>query len=415
MLQVGIFGPLETQPPAQNEVAGDIGNVDDAATRTAEPVPVPVPPPSSATGPPSSEELDASRKRLQQQQLPNGSPVKRPRLSNGYENGHDAGINDTATPMDIDPTEPQPHPQDNHAYPSPLEGEQAQTPIVHTDGPEQGTQMEKVEELLPETTFIRLANDARPTNNNNNSNASPTPDDGPHANAPILLSCEWNPKDPSVLAAAGTDALARVWTVPRHTTSDEPNHDHVFSHGLPLLESDAPPSTTVTALAWTSDGSTLAVAVDLGSKATINICSSDGVLLQELAPSEPPVIKLCWNPSNTALLAISPDKSGALVTVYDASAGNFLSYHLPGHEILTTPLDATWTSDSDFMLSGGDMLASFYCSNSSIVEVKKFDTKEDDSFTQVLFDWRSKLIATSSDKGVLDVSNRSFPVDFVHC
>lgn len=296
--------------------------------------------------------------------------------------------------------------QDNHAYPSPQEGEQVSTPILHTEGPEQATQVDKVEELLPDTTFIRLG-DARRANDaaSSTTDANESP-----ANAPILLQCEWNPKDPSVLAAAGTDALARVWTVPRYTTTDgEPGSDNVFSQGLALLDPDTPASSTVTSLAWTSDGTTLALAIDLGKKAAINICSSDGILLQTMEPSEPPIVKLAWNPSNTALLSISPDKGGALVTVYYAAAGksenadSSLSYLIPDHDILGTLIDAAWTSDSEFLLSGGDMLVSLYCSDSAIVQNRKFDTREDDSFSQVLFDWRSKLAATSSDKGVLDV------------
>lgn len=317
--------------------------------------------------------------------------------------------------MDVDaPEDHHQQIQDNHAYPSPQEGEQVSTPILHTEGPEQATQVDKVEELLPDTTFIRLG-DAR---NSNDAAAVTTDANDSSVNAPILLQCEWNPKDPSVLAAAGTDALARVWTVPRHAATDgEPGPDNVFSQGLALLDPDTPASSTVTALAWTSDGTTLALAIDLGKKAAINILSSDGTLLQSMEPSEPPIVKLAWNPSNTALLSISPDKGGALVTVYYAAAGksdnadSSLSYFIPDHDILgaLTLIDATWTSDSEFLLSGGDMLVSLYCSDSAIVENRKFETRKDDSFTQVLFDWRSKLAATSSDKGVLDVRLRSFP------
>jgi len=392
-LQVGIFGPLITQPPAKVEAH-------DSVDETARIPATSLPPPSTGLQP--GEEADASRKRLPQQ-LPNGSPVKRPRLSNGYDHGpSETPAPVTTMPMDIDTQENQvSQPHDNHAYPSPLEGEQAPTPIVHTDGPEQGTQVDKVEELLPETTFIRLVDDARQTNDTNDATVGPT-------NAPIILQCEWNPKDPSILAAAGTDALAHVWTVPHGTNSEgEAARDHVFSNGLPLLDPEAPSTTTVSALAWTSDGTTLAVAVNLESKAAIHICSADGILLQTLAPSEPPVVKLCWNPSNTALLAISPDKGAALVTVYYASKGNSLSYRVPDYEILNSPLDATWTNDFEFILGGGDMLIGLSCSDASIHETRKFGTEKDDSFTQVLFDWRSKLTATSSEKGTLDLWDES--------
>ncbi|KAJ2958230.1 hypothetical protein NQ176_g11195 [Zarea fungicola] len=118
---------------------------------------------------------------------------------------------------------------------------------------------------------------------------------------------------------------------------------------------------------------------------------------------EPPVVKLLWNPSNTGLLAISPEKGGAVVTVYSSRTGTSLSHHLPNQDIGATPLDATWIGDSDFLLCGGDLLICLHCTDSSIVQVRKFETKDDDSFSQVLFDWRSRLAATSSDKGVLDL------------
>ncbi|OAQ96429.1 hypothetical protein LLEC1_06621, partial [Akanthomyces lecanii] len=220
-------------------------------------------------------------------------------------------------------------------------------------------------------------------------------------NAPILLQCEWNPKDPSALAATGTDALARVWTVLRTTTPGQ-SQDHV-SHAHTLISPDTPRTTTVTALAWTSDGSNIAVAADLGSQAAVNIWSAEGIHVQSMEVPEPPVVKLLWNPSNTGLLAISPEKGGAVVTIYSSRTGTSLSHHLPNQDIGATPLDATWYSDSDFLLCGGDLIACLHCTDSSIVQVRKFETKDDDSFSQVLFDWRSRLVATSSDKGVLDL------------
>lgn len=343
--------------------------------------------------------LEAARKRS----LPNitngnGSSPKRARLSNGYENGTESAPG-SATPMDVDNS-------DNHAYPSPLEGEQVPQPTSRTDGPEQGTQVDKVEELTPNTTFIRLADDPPSDPSDPATAAAPTSTSPPaNENAPILLQCEWNPKDPSALAATGTDALARVWTVSRDTTTPGQSQDLV-SHAHNLISPDTPRTTTVTALAWTSDGAAIAVAADLGSQAVVNIWSAEGIHVQSMEVPEPPVVKLLWNPSNTGLLAISPEKGGAVVTVYSSVTGTSLSHHLPNQDIGTTPLDATWINDHDFVLCGGDMLVSLHCAEpeNAIVQMRKFETKPDDSFSQVLFDWRSRLAATSSDKGVLDVS-----------
>ncbi|POR38992.1 F-box-like/WD repeat-containing protein TBL1X [Tolypocladium paradoxum] len=418
--QVGIFGPLNAQVPTKMEEDED----DNAAT----PAPVAA----------AADEADALRRRAQHQhQLPNGSPAKRPRLSNGYDNGADAGASASAaaatttttttttsttttatTPMDVDHHHPPPHPHDsglphhdnssNHAYPSPLEGEQLPPPIAQTDGPEQGTQVDKVEELSPDTTFIHLMDeDRKPRSSGSETTPSPSPASAAGTeNAPVLLQCEWNPRDPSILAAAGTDALARVWTVSRATAPD-PGLDHVSPHAHTLLDPDTPKSTTVTALSWASDGTAIAVATDSGSQAAVSVWSADGIRMQTMEVSEPPVIKLSWNPSNSALLAISPEKSGALITVYSSPSGFAYTYHLPGLDIAATPLDAAWTNDAEFLLCGGDLLLCLRCAESSIVQIRKFETKEDDSFTQVLFDWRSKLAATSSDKGTLDLWDES--------
>ncbi|KAK2600172.1 hypothetical protein QQS21_005117 [Conoideocrella luteorostrata] len=448
-LQVGIFGPLNSQPVAKSEECQE-GN---------------------AVG----GEAEASRKRFQDQ-LPNGSAAKRQQLSNGCVDvsaasipvntgatatataiasalapasastsasaatapnttitsattADTSGTTNTSTsssaaasmpmpmPMDVDNrahvhfydySQPHPHdsqqdPSNNHAYPSPLEGEHLPPPIAHTDGPEQGTQVDKVEELSPDTTFIRLMDDDRSVSE---ATATPSPSPASAENAPVLLQCEWNPRDPSILAAAGTDALARVWTISR-ATAPEPGKDHVPPKAHTLLDPETPRTTTVTALSWTSDGRAIAVATDLGSLAAVSVWSSDGVLLQTMEVSEPPVIKLSWNPNNTALLAVSPEKGGALITIYSSATGNAYAYHLPGHDIAATPLDATWTNETEFLLTGGDLLLCLRCTDTSIVQVRKFETKEDDSFSQVLFDWRSRLAATSSDKGTLDLWDES--------
>src|SRR6185437_12489555 len=131
--------------------------------------------------PAADEENENARKRPvdnDQPQNQSGPPGKKPRLSNGYENGFDA------TPMDIDDDQN----GDENAYPSP---EQLPSPVVATNGPEQGTQVDKVNDLTTEEIFLELSED-------------------PTARNAVLLQCEFNPRDPMILAAAGTDALARM-------------------------------------------------------------------------------------------------------------------------------------------------------------------------------------------------------------
>ncbi|PTB43445.1 hypothetical protein M441DRAFT_67190 [Trichoderma asperellum CBS 433.97] len=384
VLRNGIFGPLEVQPPAKTEEEEDDEDVDA----------------------PGEDEVELSRKR-NQNSLPNGSASKRPRLSNGCESKSDAATVSTPMAMEVDQQENhQQHDddqslQDNHAYPSPLEGEQVPLPIVRTEGPEQGTQVDKVEQLFPKTTFIRLMD------TNCATETAPSPSPAGTENAPILLQCEWNPRDPSILAAAGTDALARVWTISRATATEHGEH-HVSPHAHALLDPDAPKTTTVTALAWTSDGTAIAVASDCGgSRAAIHVWSAGGELLQSMDVAEPPIVKLLWNPSNSALLAISPEnKVGTSITVHSATSNKSFRYGLSGHS-LDTGLDAAWTGDSEFLICGGGVFECLSVGETSIQRARKFETKEDDHFAQVLFDPLSQLVATSSDKGVLDLWDES--------
>ena len=170
-----------------------------------------------------------------------------------------------------------------------------------------------------------------------------------------------------------------------------------------MLDRSTPKTTTVTALSWSSDGDRIAIATDAASKSVISIWGLDGTLEQEFEITDLPVVKLSWNPSNTALLAISPDKSGAMVAVYSLARSAQHTYSLPNYDNASS-MDATWTSDNDVLLCGGDVLTALHYTEQGVVLSRKFETRSEDSFRQVLFDWRSKLAATSSERGNLDVS-----------
>ncbi|KAI1083733.1 WD40 repeat-like protein [Whalleya microplaca] len=391
-MQLGVFGPLLAHAPSHQQQQADEVDQEDEAETDAAVVSALVP---------SGGDLENNRKRQidRQQQPPllNGSPAKRPRLSNGYENGVDAAT----TPMELDGQN-----GDNHAYPSPLEGEQAPTPTPRTDGPEQGTQVEKVEELAAETTFIPLDSslDDAPTSSPTTALSRIHSD-----SAPVLLHCQWHPRDPTVLAAAGTDALARIWNISRGATTDPASGGHV--NGIApnfhtLVEDDIQPRATVTAMAWNWDGTAIAVATDSDSKARITLWTPEGSHIHHFEVAEPPVIKLRWNPDNAAILGIAPDNGGALITVYHAITSNSMTYFLPTHNLETDPLDAAWTSETEFLLCGGDLLVALKCSD-GISEVRKFDTRRGDSLTQVQFDWRSSLAATCGEKGFVDIWDSS--------
>jgi transducin (beta)-like 1 len=381
-LQLGVFGPLLAQPAA----AAAASHGDGAEEKEHDPE-------EDAEGEIETvHDIENTRKRqierAPQQALVNGgSPAKRPRLSNGYENGVDAATD----PMELDGQ----HGSDNHAYPSPLEGEQAPTPVPRTDGPEQGTQIEKVQELAPETVFIPLGADEAPVSSPLARMSS--------ENAPVLLHCQWNPQDPTKLAAGGTDALARIWTISRAataTTADPASHVSVPPFHS-LTDEDTEPKATVTAMAWNRDGTAIAIASESAdNRGRINLWSADGSHIQRMEVPEAPVIKLRWSPNNDAILAISPENEDALVTVYASAGANSMSYVVKGH---SPDIDATWLSEQDILLCGGQLLMSLRCEGGEITDTKKFDTRPDDSMSQVHFDWRARLAATCGDKGFVDV------------
>ncbi|KAI2632081.1 WD40 repeat-like protein [Hypoxylon sp. NC1633] len=403
-MQLGIFGPLLAHPPPHQQdhqqLTEEMDQDDETETAEEAATVTAVTTAPAATG----GEVENNRKRQidRQSQLPllNGSPAKRPRLSNGYENGVDAAT----TPMELDG---QNNHGDNHAYPSPQEGEQAPTPTPRTDGPEQGTQVEKVEELATETTFIPLGSglDDAPTSSPTTALARMNGE-----GAPVLMHCQWHPRDPTILAAAGTDALARIWNVSRGATTDPASEGHVNGvapNFRTLVEDDIQPRATVTAMAWNEDGSVIAVATDSESKARINLWTRDGTHLERFEVPEPPVIKLRWNPNNGAILGIAPDNGGTLITVYRAYTPNSMTYFLPRHDLSLEPLDATWTSDSEILVCGGDLLMALKCANGEITEMKKFETREGDGLTQIQFDKTTSLAATCNERGFVDIWDQS--------
>src|SRR5690606_21957064 len=122
-------------------------------------------------------------------------------------------------------------------------------------------QVEKTHELTQATRFLRLGPDEA---------AEPSEASPPRASEnPIVLLCEWNPQDPSSLAAAGTDALARVWTVSRGPgldTTTQPDHvDGVTRPFVILVDDVLPRSALIHSLVWNSRGDAIAVAIDPGN------------------------------------------------------------------------------------------------------------------------------------------------------
>ena len=67
------------------------------------------------------------------------------------------------------------------------------------------------------------------------------------------------------------------------------------------------------------------------------------------------------------------------------------------------PLDAVWTSDQEFVVCGGDLLSLFHWSNDTISRIRKFETRDDHGLTKATYDRHSRLLATATEKGIIDV------------
>ncbi|KAK0741046.1 WD40-repeat-containing domain protein [Schizothecium vesticola] len=382
----GVFGLLKFEPSPRDEEAreGDDEGSD-----------------MDADG--EIEELENPRKRPSERPhhaLPNGSPAsKRQRLSNGYENGADAAT----TAMDIDHHDA----DNNHAYPSPLEREQAQSPLPRTQGPDQGTQLDKVDVLTHQTVFLRLGRDDA----SGSSSLPPAPAAAQASENPMVLQCMWNPQDPSLLAASGTDALARVWTVSRGTATDDPlsGPGHVNGHARPfrnLFDDDLPRSTIVSAIAWSNNGKALALAAEMSKEAArISILGIDGTSIQRIDGIEPPVIKLLWSPDDSYVVGIGPEKGGTLLTVLSSSTSESVSHLVPEHDLYAfCEMDATWISNTEFVVCGGDTLRCLQVTEQGIAPgTRQFNSGQDEAFLRVQYDPHTKLLATASEKGTVDL------------
>jgi transducin (beta)-like 1 len=298
---------------------------------------------------------------------------------------------------------------DGNAYPSP---EQVPSPVAATLGPEQGTQLDKVSELATETSFLDLTDDVAGAGVGAGAAAATA------KRNPILLQCEWNPRDPTILAAAGSDALARMWTVSSadSSTADataDSTDPNVQSQGQPrasvyynLLDESAPQGTTVTGLTWSLDGRHIAIASEILDEGTakIEVWNTDGMSLASYMAFESPIVCLRWNPPGVLLLALSPDVDGCLVTIMCPSKQTSIQIALPNHSLAEQSLDAAWTAHDEFVICGGDLLQAFHGTSTGISFVRKYETREGHALSKAAFDWPSRLLATASDTGMIDVS-----------
>ncbi|KAG9246903.1 WD repeat protein [Calycina marina] len=335
------------------------------------------------------EELENARKhQIEEDQVTQqNAPSKRPRLSNGYENGSTEPTSTTKSPTAMDLDE-EPAPQNQHgngnAYPSP---EQLPSPVMATFGPDRGTQVDKVSDLGPAMHYFNLSDNSLSVTRNS-----------------VILHCEFNPQDSCLLAAAGTDALGRVWRIPTKTDGLG-----VTAAYCSLLEENLPTNTTTSCMTWKQDGTCIALATEgiNSDKARIQVRGKDGALWASIESFFAPVFLLKWNEfGSEVLLVISTltGNIGALVEVVEPRTGRICRLPLPNHDLADQPLDAAWVNSRKFVVCGGDFLQRFeFHDDQSISADFKYNTKQGHGLTNVIYNASSSLLATSSELGTIDL------------
>lgn len=350
----------------------------------------PVPAPTNDEG----DDFEKVRKRQNEDEnVPRNNGPKRQRISNGYENGFEVAPPKSPMAMEIDE---EPQNGNGNAYPSP---ELLPSPVLATNGPEKGTQIEKVADLTTYTTFLDLTDESSSASRNT-----------------ILLQCEFSPQDPTLLAVAGTDALARMWnlSLPRVTSEGDVqmNGDHVAPKFSNLLDGGVPSKTTATLISWAPNGSCIAVASESGESdvARVEVWTRDNTSVALFESFYPPIISLLWSPNSNLVLAICPappagpvQRQGTLLKIMTAGQFATIDFHLPNHNLDEQILDVAWTSDEEFVLCGGEMLQAFSIIDGVITPTKKFETRDSHGLSKVIFDSHSRLLATASDSGTIDV------------
>jgi WD40 repeat protein len=188
--------------------------------------------------------------------------------------------------------------------------------------------------------------------------------------------------------------------------SDSPGKPVFVSYNN-LLDESVLPTTTATGLSWSPDGSLIAVASEPVYEGTskVEFWSADGKSFTSYNQFDSPILCLRWNLTNTTCLSLSPQNEGrgTTITIMIPTMGESVQFILPHRALLEQPLDAAWVTDEEFFICGGDVLQGFIFANNTICLGRKFETRENDGLSKVTYDWRSRLLATASDSGTIDV------------
>ncbi|KAH0544839.1 hypothetical protein FGG08_001068 [Glutinoglossum americanum] len=193
-----------------------------------------------------------------------------------------------------------------------------------------------------------------------------------------VLSCVWNPVDPTALALK-TEALCQIWSVTR-------NHQ---PHS-PLPMDDDSLMSDITTTAWSPKGEYLATGSFDGHVA---IWTVRGALVRRMHPiGQGAIFRLRWNDDGSYLLGLTGDGERLTIVVWNTKTGFALN------NIRKVPIRAlfyvVWTGHSDFVIGGYQTL-------------QKYEVRNDDGLPFGIFGDEAIVLAKSDGGGLLATSSES--------
>ena len=260
----------------------------------------------------------------------------------------------------------------------------ASRPPTLTNGCSVGVQSDKVAELGPGTTVLRV----------------------PDKN---VTHATWNPRDPSVLATGGS-TLCRIWSLAYAQPSPETATSSGWKQYTHADMFDPMDTSFVTSMAWSPDGEYLAIArytpAPVASGA-ISIRTKTGGIVDELPGGQDMVLNLSWNASGTFILGVahSTDADSTLV-VWDARSGQAMQ----PFQLRTAVLDAAWTDDRSFIVCGAGIIATSHIENRGIEALQSQHSESGAPFewSRIRFDPITRSVAvaaeSSGDLAIIDAA-----------
>ncbi|KAI9804802.1 MAG: hypothetical protein M1825_001170 [Sarcosagium campestre] len=289
-------------------------------------------------------------------------------------------------------------------------------------GSSAGTQVEKIPELASHTVTLDI--------------------EGRSA-----LSLAWNPTDATSLAAAGTEALARIWTAPSNRANNQNNTSHkdgdddgtskdhysannnvavhakdrpsvngrangsangvdIEANSLSLprainLQEDEHASMLASALCWSPDGNYLAIGFCDEREAYdghVIIWTKDGTFVSMLPTGQDTIMSLRWSPSGSHLLGICTTDEGSKIVIWEPLSAE-------GLDCVTAKAsleDASWLHDSSFVVVGASSLNIYrFDGHANLLHV--FDSPGRNHFRFVRPDAATGTIATATHESIIDI------------